>query len=335
MNRLVPLLVVASLGLGGTVVWQNQQLSAERLRVGALSESLSTSEARAAELENELAQLRQANAAFQSESEQLRKKLASRSEADRANASTETKLEAPGGKGKEKGNFMQAMAKMFTDPEMKKAMRGQQAMGIRMIYGDLSKELGLTPDEADQVIELLTDRQMALTGKSMELMNAGNQDEAKMKELRDGISESRKEYNHQLENILGKERYSKLETYERTLGERMVLNQLDQQFSARGMALQEPQRQQLLQAMIDERLKAPPTPWDPSNPDVGAQMNAIRSDEMLKRLFEQQQQINTRVLDRARGFLTLDQLNTLQQSQQEFLQMQQVGMKMGREMLSK
>jgi len=164
MSRFVPLLVVASLGLGAAAVWQNQQLSAERHRLNALSESLSKLESKAADLEGESAQLRQMNGIFQSESEQLRKKLANRSDADapalEENASAEAKPDEAAGKGKEKGNFMQTMAEMFNDPEMKKLMRGQQAMGVRMLYGDLAKELGLSPDEMEQVTEFLIDRQL-------------------------------------------------------------------------------------------------------------------------------------------------------------------------------
>ena len=46
-------------------------------------------------------------------------------------------------------------------------MRGQQGVGVRMMYGDLAKELGLTPDEANQVMELLIDRQMDASSKAM------------------------------------------------------------------------------------------------------------------------------------------------------------------------
>ena len=338
MSRLVPLLVVASLGLGATAFWQNQQLSAERQRVGALSESVSKSEAKAEELEKEATQLRQMNGVFQSESEQLRKKLASRSDSD-AVQTEKVSAEATSGesakKGKEKGNYMQAMAKMFNDPEMKKGMRVQQAMGIRMMYGDLGKELGLTNDETDQIIELLTDRQMAMARKGMEFMNGGNPDEAKQQEVGQEMDESREGYDQQMESVLGKERFAKLQNYERTMGERMAINQLEQRFTARGMALKDTQRQQLLQTMIDERLKAPPTPWDPGKKDMTAQMRAFNSEETVNQMFDLQKQINTRVLDRARAFLSPDQLNALQQSQQEYLEMQQVGLKMSREMMAK
>lgn len=338
MSRLVPLLVVASLGLGATAFWQNQQLSAERQRAGALSESIGKLEAKAVELEKEAAQVRQANGIFQSESEQLRKKLASRSSDDagaQAESASGTEKSGEPAEKKEKGGFMQAMAKMFNDPEMRKAMRVQQAMGVRMMYGDLSKELGLAPDETEQIIELLTDRQMAMARKGMEFMNGGKQDEAKQQEVGQEMDESREGYDQQIESVLGKERFAKLQSYERTMGERMAINQIDQQFTARGMALKDTQRQQLLQTMIDERLKAPPTPWDPGKKDMTAQMRAINSEETVNRMFEQQKQVNARVLDRARAFLSLDQVNALQQSQQEFLQMQQVGMKMSREMMSK
>ncbi|MHA3771689.1 hypothetical protein ACXR0O_09140 [Verrucomicrobiota bacterium sgz303538] len=341
MNKvIVPLLAVASVGLGAATVWQNQQISAERQRATALDKSLADIQAKAADLEKEAARLREMNGIFQSESEQLRKRLAER-----------TSDKAPGGgatgdgvqtaslekatEKKEGANFMQSMAKMFKDPEMKKAMRGQQAMGIRMMYGDLAKELGLTPDEASQVMEILTDRQTAMSEKGMEMMNGASGDEAKLAEAGKSINESREEYDSQLENILGKDKKAKLQEYERTLGDRMALNQVQQQFAAQGIALEDSQKQNLLKVMVEERLKTPTNPWDPAKPDVAGQINALKSDDFLNRMIDQQKQTNINVLNRAKAFLSPDQVNALQQSQEQYIQMQEFGMKMGRQMLNK
>ncbi len=332
---IVPLLAVVSIGLGGVAVWQNQQLSAERLRAGELGDSLAKLQARVADMEKEAARLREANGVFQSESEQLRKKLASRPGGGATGDEVVETAATPDDEKEGMGGFMRTMAKMFNDPEMKEMMRSQQAMGIQMMYGDLAKELGLSPDDANHVMELLTDRQLAMAGKSMALMDGSGRDEAKMEEIGKEVNQSREEYDKQIENILGKDRYSKLQEYERTLGDRMILNQLQQQFTARGISLEEPQRQNLLKVMVDERLKTPPTPWDANNPDVAGQMKALSSDETMNQLFEQQKQINNRVLTRARDFLSPDQINALQQSQEQQLQMQQMGMKMGRQMLGK
>jgi hypothetical protein len=57
------------------------------------------------------------------------------------------------------------VGKMFNDPDMKKVMRSQQSMAISMMYGDLAKELGLAPDDAKQVMDIITERQMAMAEK--------------------------------------------------------------------------------------------------------------------------------------------------------------------------
>ena len=58
-----------------------------------------------------------------------------------------------GGPKEPKGeNFMKGLAKMLTDPAMKKSMRSQQLIGIRMLYSDLAKQLGLSPQENEQQV---------------------------------------------------------------------------------------------------------------------------------------------------------------------------------------
>jgi hypothetical protein len=167
----------------------------------------------------------------------------------------------------------------------------------------------------------------------MEMMGAIKGDEAKQKEATKAIAASREEYDKQIEATLGKERYGKFQQYEKTIADRAVLSQLQQQFSARGITLEDGQRQDLLNIMVEERQAAPPNPMDPSNRDVTAQMKALKSEEVTRGFMDQQKQINARVLDRARTILTPDQINALRDSQEQMMQLQEVGLKMSREMM--
>jgi hypothetical protein len=342
-KALVPLLAVATLGLSAAA-WQTYQLSSERSRAVAFSAQLKESEVKMALLEKEAARLRDLNNVFQSESEQLRKKLADRSAKTAPSASdpsADPVLPAAEGEGKggepkqEKKNFMQGLAKMFTDPEMKKAMRGQQAMGIRMMYSDLAKELGLTPDEATAVSELLTDRQMEMAGKSMEMLDGDTANAEKLAASGKAATEAREEYDKQIASLLGEDRYKKFQDYEKTVGERVALSQLQQQFAAKGLTIEDGQRKELLNIMVEEREKAPASPFDASSKDVTGQMKALQSDQGITQMLDRQKQINSRVLTRASNVLSPDQVNALRESQEQFLQMQEFGIKMGKQMLSK
>src|SRR5687767_4686749 len=116
---------------------------------------------------------------------------------------------------------MKGVAKMFSDPEMRKVMRGQQGMVIKVMYGDLARELGLSPDEANQVMELLTDRQMEQASAGMKLMENGGIDDKKMDEVGKQGQQTKEEYDRQLENILGKERFGQIAEYEKSMVDRM------------------------------------------------------------------------------------------------------------------
>jgi hypothetical protein len=338
MSKLtVPLVILAAAGIAGAA-WQTYEASAERKRSTLLGEMIEKVEARAAALEKDVARLQGQNAIFQSESEQLRSKLAGKRGSTGADADPVPGAGPVGADGKPEATaaegakgFMKTMAKMMKDPEMKKAMRAQQAMGMQMMYGDLGKELGITPEQSAQLMEILTDRQLAMSEQSMEMMDGAKGDAGKLTELTNSIQASKQEYDDRIKEALGAETYQRFQEYEGSMGERMAVNQLQQQFTAKGMAMNDNERQTLMQLMAEERKSAPAT-WDPSGANAAEQMKAMQSEDGIARMMEQQRQTNQRVLKRATQFLSPDQVNQLRESQDQFLKMQEMGMKMGQSM---
>ena len=164
--RTIPLLVAAIIAivLGGALFAQQKH---HREIEATLQRELAQVKEQEAKAQRELAELRAKNDIYRAESDTLRKRIGQ-------NGSEGTSPSAQGGDagagasgkgGSAGGNFMQGVAKMFTDPEMKKAMRGQQGMVVRMMYADLAKELGLSPEEANQLTELLIERQMGMSSR--------------------------------------------------------------------------------------------------------------------------------------------------------------------------
>ena len=91
--------------------------------------------------------LTERNEAYKTESELLRQKLAGGGAAGQsAAAAVPAAVKAGAGEqpatGEEKAGagMAKALGKMFSDPNMKKMMRQQQAMAVRMMYGDLTKQ---------------------------------------------------------------------------------------------------------------------------------------------------------------------------------------------------
>jgi hypothetical protein len=331
MNKTLPvILLLAALGLGAAFAYQYQQTT-------SLHEQVS-------KLQAELAAAREQSAREAAESQRAREKVESYKAANEQLEARNKELAASGPPAaapvaanpdakKDEGGFAGMMKKMFTDPEMKKAMRSQQAMGVQMMYGELAKELGLAPDDARQVMELLADRQMAMSAEGMKMFGGDAVDGGAAEESSKKIAESQKEYDAQLEAILGKDGMAKMKDYERTIGERMQMQQYKQAFAASGTPLEEKQAAGLLNIMKEERLKEAPSPLDPTNKDVGAAMKAMQSDEVFDKLMASQDELGRRVLTRARTVLSPDQMTQFEKIQKQQLDLQRMGMKMGRQMM--
>lgn len=233
-----------------------------------------------------------------------------------------------GGKG-----MMEGIAKMFSTEEGKKMMRSQMAMGLKMQYGSLAKDLKLDPKLADQVFSLLGDRQMALTEVTFGAMKGGALDEAATKEIAAKSEALKKEYDEKLKAVLGDTGMTQLQDYERTLGDRMMLNMHEQQFSASGSPLESGQRDSLLQIMKDERLKTPAGLFDQANGgDASKAIAAMRDDSAIEKWIAQEQDYQQRVVQAATKTLNPDQVNALQESFKQQLDLQRFGVKMSKEM---
>ena len=231
------------------------------------------------------------------------------------------------------GGMMEGIAKMFSTEEGKKMMRSQMAMGLKMQYGSLAKDLKLDPKVADQVFALLGDRQAALAEATFGAMKGGALDEAATKEISAKSEVLKKEYDEKLKTVLGDSGMTQLQDYERTLGDRMMLNMHEQQFSAAGSPLEQTQRDSLLQIMKDERLKTPASAFEKMNGgDASKTFAAIRDDAAVEKWIAQEQDYQRRVLQAATQALNPDQVNALQESFKQQLEMQRFGVKMSKEM---
>jgi hypothetical protein len=229
-----------------------------------------------------------------------------------------------------KPDFAGMIKKMFTDPNMKKGMRGMQMMGMKMMYSDLATELGLDADKANQVMEILGDRQMALTAKGMKMLG-GDQGGEPAAEAGKEAEAPTEDYDAHLESLLGKDGMEKLKDYEKTMGERMQIQQYKQAFASSGLPLDENESKGLLTIMKEERLKLPASPLDPNAKDVGEAVKAMQSDETFNKLLANQEEMDRRVLSRAgRVFSSPDKMVQFEKIQAQQRELQKAAAEMGR-----
>ena len=216
--------------------------------------------------------------------------------------------------------------KMFKDPEMKKAMAAQQSIALRQFYADFAKLANLSPQETEQLYDLLTQRQMAMMENAGDMMN-GSPD---VKAAEATAADAKKQFDDDLKTLLGDSRASQFQTFEKSLGDRIALNQLNQQLASSGMPLNDGQRDGLLRIIGDERSKQPASPIQSGNPSGLAAL----SDDAMEKFFASQQEMNARVRTRAMSLLTAQQMQALEQGQKQQLEMQKAGIKMARQMFA-
>jgi regulator of replication initiation timing len=318
------LALLVAVGLGGVIYSKQTQLADLRRLVESHRAGTQDLSNELEKIKAELEELRKKNEAYKTESEQLRTMLAEAKTANPAAPADTAAAEKKDGQA----SFMKGMAKMFTDPEMKKSMRAQQSMGIRMMYGDLLKQLGLTGADADQFIDILTERQMTMAAEAMSAMGGDDPDKAaKIAKLAD----TTKQYDEQLKAVLG-EKYNQFKDYEGSIGDRFMLQQWEGQFSSAGSPLESKQKDQLLGLIRDERAKTPDATLI-NNANPGQSIEAMRDDENIARMMAGQEQVNQRVLARARDFLNPDQVVTLEKAQKQQLELMKGQINMSKEFL--
>jgi hypothetical protein len=325
-------LVLIAVGLGAMIYAEANTISALNQKVSALNAKEAALRAQADRDRAEIKDLQDKIAVFREESDSLRKKLAGGAEVESAAAAPGGNAPAAAASGGVKGAWMKNLAKMYTDPEMKKSMKAQQALGIRMIYGDLFKKLGLSPQESEQLADILAERQMEISGAAMAAMTAdGEPDPNQSKKITDATQH----YNEQLKATLGDANYAKFQDYEKTMGDRFMMQQYDGQFATAGAPLESAQREALLNIMQEERQKMPDSPFSQNNSNPQAQLNALQDPNAIDQFFAQQEELNSRVLARARQTLSADQIAAFVKIQQQILELQRSQMKMSQGLLGK
>jgi hypothetical protein len=225
----------------------------------------------------------------------------------------------PGFGGPDGRNFRNPMTALMQTPEGRKMLSAQMLSRARMQYSDLAKRLKLSPQDTDVLLSLMADRQAALTSARMSA--GGNSTD-----LAAQTASIQSEFDEKLKATLGEEGYDQYNQYEQTVEARTAVNQFADQFSSAGTPLQEPQKENLIQVLSEERKKSAPNPFDPNKNDAATILNALKDDTALENWAQQQHDFQNRVIQSASKTLTPDQVNTLQQSLQQRAEREKMGL---------
>ena len=245
----------------------------------------------------------------------------------RTASSPNTGADSKPGFGKEMGDMVQ---KMMKDPAMREMMRSQQESAIKMMYGGLFKQLNLTPAEKDKFMGILTDLQMKTVENAQGLFS-NEPDAPDAKEKNQTIAELKKQADANIKELLGDERNEQFKDYQSNLGERMQIDQLQTRLQGENVPLQDQQAARLLDVMKLEKTSAPPPIPTDANENPANLKNLMTSENIDKQI-QWMTDYNQRVLGRAAEFLTPEQLKSYREMQEQQAAMQQMGLKMAKEM---
>lgn len=343
-RALLIFLSVTTLGLGSLCVVQWRQLRDQREQNRVLegahrleAQTREEQQIRTGELEKRAARLQREVQEFSSVTTTLRATEATQRSNLTVVAAQATAVQPEKTAGEGKGGLFgkemgEMVSKMMKDPEMRKMMRGQQKATLGMMYSGLFKQLRLSPDEKTRFEELLLDSQMRQVESAQGLF--GTEESSDPAKDRETFQAAKKEDDAKIKALLGDERYAEFEDYQKNIGERMQLNQLQSQLEAANLPLLEQQSAQLIQIMQEEKTQLPPA--IPTDPNLSpADMKALMTSENMEKQLQWTEDYNKRLLDRAREVLTLEQMDKYRDFLEQQASMQKIGLKMAKEMFGK
>lgn len=226
--------------------------------------------------------------------------------------------------------MMDSMAKMMENPTMNKVMEASQRGAVGALYADLIDYLGLNKEETGYFMDLLMFRQMKQVDLGMKMMG-GNLSEEEKQKMMDELKEAADTVESEMEKFLNNaEDFDEFKFYEKTMGERMMLSQMDKDLGT-GNALSDEAYRNLLGMMHDEKQDFNFTSdlHDQKNTDMSPERF---SKENLQNFGNDMDQLNASILSRAQTILTPEQYEAFKGAVNQTAEMQKAQLEMAAQM---
>lgn len=315
---------------------QLQRTSTQKAETAALQQAVKDATAKAEEAQSASKQMEKSKKYLELEVRQLGQALQNSAMASAVGKTNTNVAAAPvaaaaPAKNEGMGGYL---AKMMENPEMKKMIREQQKAALKMIYGDLYKDLNMTEDEKAKFTEALLDNQMKNMERGTKLFQQdpeGTDKEAIGKQFAD----EKKIADEAMKALLGDERFAQYEDYNKNLGNKMALNQLKTQMADSQNPLNDDQAKRLMQVMKEESAAVSAKEGLGADGQAKAMQDwkSLTSDDEMNKLFARQEEINQRILDKAPAFLGQEQLAALAAFQTNQISLQKMSLQMARQMM--
>ena len=179
---------------------------------------------------------------------------------------------------------------------MQRMMRAQVRANNKRLYADLGTELGLSKEQANKLVDLLTDQQTSVfVNRAVDPANGP-----------DAWEEMRQKQQSDIADLIGPEKAASLREYQASLPDRQELDMVSRQLEGYDAPLSDYQRKLMLTAMTEERERVPAPEYS----------DATNAEEYHKARVAWEDDYNERVKSQARSILNSEQLTAYNEYQQ-------------------
>jgi hypothetical protein len=328
-NILIAIFIVATIAFGSVSVAQRKVLKDQALK-------LQQTEARVAALEKELKDksesIERASLAEQ-KATVLQKTVAETAAAavEKSQQVEQLQQKLDLAKTNDMGSLI---GNMLKDPKMKDMIKASQKLYIGPMvdksYGAFVQQMNLSSEQAAGLKDLLQKKMLVATDMGTSMLDS-SLDAAQRAELTKQIKTETDAYDAQIKDFLGEQNYKSFQDYEKTVPDRMVVDQFSTQLGD-SATLTSDQQSQLIQAMSDERNNFKWTVNFNDQKSSGGDLATMFTDENISRFAQEQEQFDQQFLTRAQTILGPDQLKAFEQFKKSQRDMQIAGMKIAAKM---
>lgn len=250
-KTLVILLLTATTIGGAALAWR-QYAELVELRALALSPNLQADmERRVAELEKLNRELNDQLAAQRASG--VVDELVAGAPSERPAGERASGERGRGGRGDPRGgrpDFGQqqatALRELMSKPEVQAMLGVQQKAAIESRYAALFKNLNLQPDQVERLKTLLADRTTTMQDVISAARDQGINPRENPEAYRKLIADAQNQINSSIKSVIGDAGFAQLQTYEQTMPQRNLVNELQQRLSYTNSPLTSAQAEQLV-----------------------------------------------------------------------------------------
>jgi hypothetical protein len=316
--------------VAGVFAWQQRQGALDLTKqIASLAAEVADKNDALQERAGLIDRLREENEAYLRESAVLREKRSTRASSTQDTATSRS----PASSNKKK---IELAAKTFEDPRVKEMFRQKAAAHFKQIYGDFVKESHLDAHQSEQFFNLLLEENTRAMEEDTNFFN-GDEDDTDSSGTETKSWETLKaELDQRLQALLGDKGFAKYEAYEKTARERQTLVYIREQLSLNSAPLRDDQANTLLQILMEERARMPPTVFDPTGPQSSREKyRAVLEGDNAEQYYRAQMDFNQRVRNRTGTLLSGEQYEALENFQNQYLEVSKVGIEMARETMAR